>query len=102
MRDDDHVSSVSISLPRQPNVDLKFTHSGNEKAFLLSIDEKDAIAPLDSELETAGSSDQQQLQDAKFTAEKARLLRQELRSAEAWHDVMYHSTIASRLAAPDS
>uniref|UniRef100_A0A5K0WUU4 Uncharacterized protein n=2 Tax=Nymphaea colorata TaxID=210225 RepID=A0A5K0WUU4_9MAGN len=38
---------------------------------------------------------------AGLTAEKARLLRKELRSTENWHDAMYHSAIASRLACPD-
>lgn len=33
-----------------------------------------------------------------FTAEKARLLRKELRATESFHDLMYHSAIASRLA----
>ncbi|CAN6466256.1 unnamed protein product [Victoria cruziana] len=36
-----------------------------------------------------------------LTAEKARLLRKELRATENWHDAMYHSAIASRLACPD-
>eukprot|EP00249_Psilotum_nudum_P006999 c20232_g1_i1 orf=409-966(-) len=38
----------------------------------------------------------------KFTAEKAKLLRQELRATETWQDSMYHSAIASRLATPDN
>lgn len=33
-----------------------------------------------------------------FTAEKARLLRQKMREQTSWHDHMYHSSIASRLA----
>eukprot|EP00245_Coleochaete_scutata_P017192 TRINITY_DN82_c0_g1_i1.p1 TRINITY_DN82_c0_g1~~TRINITY_DN82_c0_g1_i1.p1 ORF type:complete len:184 (+),score=31.33 TRINITY_DN82_c0_g1_i1:150-701(+) len=37
-----------------------------------------------------------------FSAEKAKLLRQEMRKNEAWHDTMYHSGTASRLASPDS
>ncbi|KAG9455466.1 hypothetical protein H6P81_008370 [Aristolochia fimbriata] len=36
-----------------------------------------------------------------LTAEKARLLRKELRAMETWHDPMYHSAIAARLASPD-
>lgn len=36
-----------------------------------------------------------------FTAEKARLLRRELRATETFHDIMYHSAIASRLAFTD-
>ncbi|XP_058105032.1 uncharacterized protein LOC131248668 [Magnolia sinica] len=36
-----------------------------------------------------------------LTAEKARVLRKELRAMECWHDAMYHSAIASRLASPD-
>lgn len=36
-----------------------------------------------------------------LTAEKARLLRREMRSTETWHDAMYHSAMASRLASPD-
>ncbi|XP_068650722.1 uncharacterized protein [Aristolochia californica] len=36
-----------------------------------------------------------------LTAEKARLLRKELRATETWHDPMYHSAIAARLASPD-
>jgi hypothetical protein len=36
-----------------------------------------------------------------FTAEKARLLRKELRATESFHDIMYHSAIASRLAFTD-
>jgi hypothetical protein len=36
-----------------------------------------------------------------FTAEKARLLRKELRATESFHDIMYHSAIASRLAFMD-
>lgn len=37
----------------------------------------------------------------KFTAEKARLLRKELRAMETFHDKWYHSAIASRLAKPE-
>lgn len=37
----------------------------------------------------------------KFTAEKARLLRKELRATETFHDKWYHSAIASRLAKPE-
>eukprot|EP00245_Coleochaete_scutata_P017193 TRINITY_DN82_c0_g2_i1.p1 TRINITY_DN82_c0_g2~~TRINITY_DN82_c0_g2_i1.p1 ORF type:complete len:184 (+),score=23.70 TRINITY_DN82_c0_g2_i1:192-743(+) len=33
-----------------------------------------------------------------FSAEKAKLLRQEMRKNKAWHDTMYHSGTASRLA----
>lgn len=36
-----------------------------------------------------------------FTAEKARILRKELRATETFHDIMYHSAIASRLAFTD-
>lgn len=36
-----------------------------------------------------------------LTAEKARLLRKEMRATESWHDPMYHSAIAARLASPD-
>ncbi|KAH0456542.1 hypothetical protein IEQ34_014449 [Dendrobium chrysotoxum] len=36
-----------------------------------------------------------------LTPEKARVLRRELRATETWHDAMYHSAIASRLASPD-
>ncbi|KAJ7516759.1 hypothetical protein O6H91_22G069800 [Diphasiastrum complanatum] len=36
-----------------------------------------------------------------FTADKARMLRQELRRFDSWHDTMYHSAIASRLASGD-
>jgi hypothetical protein len=35
---------------------------------------------------------------AVFTAEKAKLLRRELRKHQSWHDTMYHSSTASRLA----
>ncbi|EHA8591750.1 hypothetical protein COCNU_scaffold150091G000010 [Cocos nucifera] len=38
---------------------------------------------------------------ARLTAEKARVLRREMRATEIWHDAMYHSAIASRLASPD-
>ncbi|XP_020079806.1 paired mesoderm homeobox protein 2A-like [Ananas comosus] len=37
----------------------------------------------------------------RLTAEKARVLRRETRATEGWHDAMYHSAIASRLASPD-
>ncbi|GLJ36158.1 hypothetical protein SUGI_0725470 [Cryptomeria japonica] len=37
-----------------------------------------------------------------FTPEKAKLLRKALRSTSTFHDSMYHSAIASRLASPDS
>lgn len=33
-----------------------------------------------------------------FTEDKARLLRQRMREAESYHDTMYHSGLASRLA----
>lgn len=36
-----------------------------------------------------------------LTAEKARLLRKEMRAMESWHDPMYHSAIATRLASSD-
>ncbi|RWR89547.1 hypothetical protein CKAN_01860900 [Cinnamomum micranthum f. kanehirae] len=36
-----------------------------------------------------------------LTAEKARLLRKEMRAMETWHDPMYHSAIATRLASSD-
>ncbi|CAA7391537.1 unnamed protein product [Spirodela intermedia] len=36
-----------------------------------------------------------------LTPEKAKVLRKELRATETWHDAMYHSAIASRLASPD-
>ncbi|GJP29880.1 hypothetical protein CLOM_g20204 [Closterium sp. NIES-68] len=35
---------------------------------------------------------------ATFSAEKARLLRQKMRESESYHDTMYHSGLASRLA----
>ncbi|GJP29882.1 hypothetical protein CLOM_g20206 [Closterium sp. NIES-68] len=35
---------------------------------------------------------------SKFTPEKARLLRQKMRESESYHDRMYHSGLASRLA----
>ncbi|XP_057833391.2 uncharacterized protein LOC131044145 [Cryptomeria japonica] len=38
----------------------------------------------------------------RFTPEKAKLLRKALRSTSSFHDLMYHSAIASRLASPDS
>ncbi|XP_072972250.1 uncharacterized protein [Typha angustifolia] len=38
---------------------------------------------------------------AGLTAEKARVLRRETRATATWHDAMYHSAIASRLAFPD-
>ncbi|XP_039142342.1 uncharacterized protein LOC120279472 [Dioscorea cayenensis subsp. rotundata] len=37
----------------------------------------------------------------RLTAEKAKELRRQLRESESWHDGMYHSAIASRLASPD-
>ena len=36
----------------------------------------------------------------RFDAEKARQLRSNLKDAETWHDTMYHSGIATRLAKP--
>lgn len=36
----------------------------------------------------------------RFDAEKARRLRSNLKDAETWHDTMYHSGIATRLAQP--
>ena len=36
----------------------------------------------------------------RFDAEKARRLRSNLNDAETWHDTMYHSSIATRLAKP--
>ncbi|ERM96613.1 hypothetical protein AMTRI_Chr09g16690 [Amborella trichopoda] len=42
-----------------------------------------------------------QLRRSVLTAEKAKLLRKEIRATETWHDLMYHSAIASRLASPD-
>ncbi|GLJ36160.1 hypothetical protein SUGI_0725500 [Cryptomeria japonica] len=36
-----------------------------------------------------------------FTPEKAKLLRKTLRSTSSFHDLMYHSAIASRLASAD-
>ncbi|KAF3779241.1 hypothetical protein EJ110_NYTH41800 [Nymphaea thermarum] len=36
-----------------------------------------------------------------LTAEKARLLRRKFRAMDSWHDAMYHSAIASRLACAD-
>ena len=36
-----------------------------------------------------------------FTAEKAQILRKELRATETFHDIMYHSALASRLTFTD-
>eukprot|EP01018_Ginkgo_biloba_P012266 Gb_00707 [translate_table: standard] len=52
-------------------------------------------------LEVAPQANPKVPKRAVFTAEKARLLRKELRATESWHDLMYHSAIASRLAFPD-
>ena len=38
---------------------------------------------------------------ALITAEKAKVMRREMRLTETWRDAMYHSAIASRLASPD-
>nr|ABK22536.1 unknown [Picea sitchensis] len=37
-----------------------------------------------------------------LTAEKAKLLRKNLRDTSMFHDIMYHSAIASRLASSDN
>eukprot|EP01018_Ginkgo_biloba_P012273 Gb_00704 [translate_table: standard] len=52
-------------------------------------------------LEVAPEANPKVPRRAVFTAKKARLLRKELRATETWHDLMYHSAIASRLAFPD-
>lgn len=38
----------------------------------------------------------------RLTPEKAKLLRKNLRDTSTFHDAMYHSAIASRLASPDN
>lgn len=38
----------------------------------------------------------------RLTPEKAKLLRKNLRDTSTFHDIMYHSAIASRLASPDN
>lgn len=38
----------------------------------------------------------------RLTREKAKLLRKDLRDTSTFHDIMYHSAIASRLASPDN
>ncbi|KAJ7543620.1 hypothetical protein O6H91_09G045300 [Diphasiastrum complanatum] len=50
---------------------------------------------------TTGSSNSIRRDGPVFTPEKARILRQKLRLLESWHDTMYHSAIASRLAIQD-
>ncbi|XP_057855522.2 uncharacterized protein LOC131065121 [Cryptomeria japonica] len=49
----------------------------------------------------AAESDGRARRTTVFTEEKARALRRELRETETWHDLMYHSAIASRLAISD-
>ncbi|CAL9125283.1 unnamed protein product [Musa acuminata var. zebrina] len=56
-------------------------------------EEPDATAEGESAAAAAGRS--------RLTAEKARVLRREMRATESWHDAMYRSAIASRLASPD-
>lgn len=72
---------------------------------------RNVIAPsaLEKEKEPALASQQQGPHPARrsarkpvqFTAEKARLLREDLRANETFHDKWYHSAIASRLAKPE-
>jgi len=38
----------------------------------------------------------------RLTPEKAKLLRKNLRDTSTFHDIMYHSALASRLASPDN
>lgn len=56
---------------------------------------------LQSEAAGVAESDGRERRRSAFTEEKARALRRELRETETWHDLMYHSAIASRLAISD-
>ncbi|XP_020585649.1 uncharacterized protein LOC110028231 [Phalaenopsis equestris] len=61
------------------------------------------------DLVTASDSDEEAKDDtstaarifSSLTPEKARVMRRKLRATKIWHDAMYHSAIASRLASPD-
>lgn len=48
--------------------------------------------------EVGGSISSQDWRAVRLDADKARILRKKLRELETWHDTMYHSGIASRLA----
>lgn len=60
---------------------------------------------VDQDATGSDGSDEQRPRSAAYrsglTAEKARLLRKETRATDTWHDLMYHSSIAARLASPD-
>ncbi|KAG6467566.1 uncharacterized protein LOC122035934 [Zingiber officinale] len=51
--------------------------------------------------ETADAATESSERRPRLTTEKAKMLRREMRATETFHDAMYHSAIASRLASPD-
>ncbi|KAK8543222.1 hypothetical protein V6N13_136249 [Hibiscus sabdariffa] len=53
---------------------------------------------LESETETAQKPARSKFPPGSFTEEKARQLRMMTKNTESFHDAMYHSAIASRLA----
>ena len=63
--------------------------------------EKQKEPPLASQQQVPHPARRSVRKPVQFTAEKARLLREDLRANETFHDKWYHSAIASKLAKPE-
>lgn len=86
-----HQSKMTIFLPtkRSGEAEAKMANNEASEAEFMVCRPKDEL------------SERPKPRSGRFTAEKAKMLRREMRRTETWHDLMYHSAIASKLAAPD-
>ncbi|PIA65473.1 hypothetical protein AQUCO_00100757v1 [Aquilegia coerulea] len=62
------------------------------------IDDSSQIRSSDADLEVSNTNTRSRFTPGGFTDEKAKQLRVKTRETTTFHDIMYHSAIASRLA----